>query len=167
MTRILFGVLLFVTALVQATILPNVNPWSVSPNIVLVLIFAWASTHRIRGSLAWAFAVGLVLDTIGLDPLGSNALALLAVVVLASLAYQRSSQAGVLVPILLVILATVLHGIVLSMLRMSPIGPFILVQAVLDAVLAPFVFRFARRRGGRRSGLRGGLYRRRPVSRKG
>ncbi len=83
MARILFGLLLVATALLQATILPRVNPISVYPDLVLVFLFVWASARSIRESLFWVFFAGILLDVLGLDYFGTNALALVIVVVLA------------------------------------------------------------------------------------
>jgi rod shape-determining protein MreD len=128
-------------ALIQATILPRVNPISVYPDVVLVLLFVWSSARGIRESLAWVFFAGLLLDVLALDYFGTNALALLVVVLLASLAHQRVLHANVLIPIVLVALATVVHGVVLAMLRQDfPTGWFIPLQALMHALLIPIIY---------------------------
>ena len=141
MTRFLFGLLLVVTALFQATILPRVNPISISPDFILVLLFLWSSTRSMRESLFWVFFTGLLLDVLGLDYFGTNALALVIVVVLAGLARQRVLNSNIVIPIVLVAVATVFHGAMLAVLRGdSPIGLFIPMQALMHAVMVPFIY---------------------------
>ncbi len=140
MARVFFGLLLIFAALTQATIVPRVNPASVMPDLVLVLLFVWAMSRGMREALAWAFFTGILMDVLANDPFGSNALALLAVVLLASFARQRMFQANVLIPMVLVVLATGVHGIVLMGLRGSiPSGPHLLLQAGLHALIVPVV----------------------------
>lgn len=141
MARILFGLLLLVVALVQATILPRINPISVYPDLVLVLLFVWSSARGPREALLWVFFAGLLLDVLALDLFGTNALALVIVVLLAGLVHQRVLHANVLIPILLVAVATVVHGVVLGLLRGElPSGWFIPLQAAMHAILVPVIY---------------------------
>ena len=55
------------------------------PDVTLVIILVWSAVRGVRDGLIWAFLVGILLDTLALDPLGGNALALLPVVLLAAL----------------------------------------------------------------------------------
>ncbi len=144
MTRILFGLLLFVTALVQATVLPRVNPTSLSPDLILVMLFLWSASRGIRESLAWIFFTGILLDVLTLDPLGTNGLALVIVVLLSGPGRQRIFQFNVVVPVLLVFVATIVHGVVLYMLRGAPLGLFIVFQAFLHALLLPILYLISR-----------------------
>ncbi|MDQ3540052.1 MAG: rod shape-determining protein MreD [Chloroflexota bacterium] len=147
MARILFGLLVVVAAVVQATILPRVNPLSVTPDLVLVLLFLWAIRHGVRESLLWIFFSGLFLDLLTLDPFGTNGLALVVIVLLASPARHRLFQSGIVVPILLIVVVTIIHGVVLTLLRGMPMGISALVhaaqqvalQAGMHAVLVPIV----------------------------
>lgn len=144
MTRILFGLLLFATALIQATVLPRVNPTSLSPDLVLVMLFLWSASRGIRESLAWIFFTGILLDVLTLDPLGTNGLALVIVVLLSGPGRQRIFQFNVVVPVLLVFVATIVHGLVLYTLRGAPLGLFIVLQACLHALLLPILYLISR-----------------------
>lgn len=141
MTRILFGLLLVSMALIQATVLPRVNPFSVYPDLVLVLLFVWSSTRSLRESLFWIFFTGILLDVLALDFFGTNALSLAIVVFLGGLARQRVLLANVLIPIALIVIATVFHGVTLAWLRGgSPEGWFIPIQALIHALAIPFIY---------------------------
>ena len=142
MARILYGGLLLVVALAQATVVPAYNPISFQPNVVLVLILVWSALRGLPEGLTWAFAVGMVLDVLAVDPLGTNALALLGVVLLAGLSRRRFFQSSLIFPMALAVVATVLHGVGLLLLRGGGVPPstllrFILLQAVLNAIVVP------------------------------
>lgn len=142
MARILFGGLLLVVALAQATVVPAYNPISFQPNVVLVLILVWSALRGLPEGLSWAFAVGMVLDVLAVDPLGTNALALMGVVLLAGLSRRRFFQSSLIFPMALAVAATVLHGVGLLLLRGGGVPPstlirFILLQAVLNAIVVP------------------------------
>lgn len=143
MARILFGLLVVGAAFVQATILPRVNPLSVSPDLVLVLLFLWATRHGVRESLLWIFFSGILLDVLTLDPFGTNGLSLVIIVLLAGPARHRLFHSSIVVPILLVVIVSIVHGVALSLLREMPLNSSILFQAALQAaihaVLVPIV----------------------------
>ncbi|MGB3307115.1 MAG: rod shape-determining protein MreD [Thermomicrobiales bacterium] len=145
MTRITFGLLLFVTIFAQATLLPSVNPLAITPDLVLVLLFLWSAVCGPREALFWVFVGGVTLDILSMDPLGTNALALVCVALLAGLARQRLYQSTVIVPVVLVVIATLIHGFVLYTLRGTSLDLFLLLQAVLHAILVPFIYFFVRR----------------------
>ncbi len=141
MSRILFGILLISVALIQATILPRINPFPVFPDFVLVFLFVWSAVRSVRESLVWVFFAGILLDVLALDPFGTNALSLVIVVLLAGLARQRVLHANVLIPIALVAASTIIHGIVLAALRGDmPAGWFLPLQALVHALLIPVIY---------------------------
>lgn len=141
MARILFGLLLVFVALIQATILPRINLFPVSPDFVLVFLFVWSASRGVRESLFWVFFAGILLDVLALDPFGANALSLAVVVLLAGLARQRVLHANILIPIALVAVATVVHGVVLAALRGEvPDGWYIPIQALVHALLIPVIY---------------------------
>jgi rod shape-determining protein MreD len=141
MSRILFGLLLVLVALVQATILPRVNPVLVYPDFVLVFLFVWSASRSVRESLFWIAFAGILLDVLALDPFGTNALSLVIVVLLAGLARQRVLHANILIPIALVVVATVIHALVLGALRGEwPVGWFIPLQSLVHALLVPIIY---------------------------
>lgn len=149
MARISFALLLLAAALAQATILPAAVPVGLRPNLVLVLLLVWAALRGTVEGLIWVFAVGLLLDTLALDPLGTNGLALLPVALAAGVARRRFFRSGLVFPIVLAALVTVAHGLVLAVLRrldggaslaaVPPlaVAPLLLLEALLNAVLVP------------------------------
>ena len=140
MARLLFGLLLFVTVFAQSTFLPRLNPFPITPDLVLVLLFLWATHHSVREALVWVFITGIMLDVIAIDPLGANGLALVGVVVLSHPMRIRPWQFNLVSAMLLVMLATVVHGVVLYTLRGIPISSVIAFQAVIHALLIPLIY---------------------------
>lgn len=149
MTRPVFGLLLVAAALLQTALLPRWQVIAVVPGLVVVLLFAWGAYRGLPEALIWAFAAGLLLDILGLDRLGTNALALLPVALLGGLSRGRFFQSGLIFPMLLAIAATFIYVAVLLGLRGlmgegggvdQAIGRITVLQALLNALLVPVVF---------------------------
>jgi len=141
MARFLFGLLLFVIAIVQATILPEINPFRVAVDVIPILLFLWCANHGLRESLVWIFFTGILLDVLSLDYFGTNALALVIVVLLAGLVHQRVVQANVLIPMVLGGIAVGIHGVMLGLLRGQLTTPFaLLVQIAFAVGLVPVIY---------------------------
>jgi len=142
MSRIIFGLLLFLSIFAQATLVPAINPFNVAPDGALLLLLLWTGYCGPREALGWTFVAGITLDILSADPLGTNAVALaLGVVVLASLLRERLYGPFPIVMIAAVV-ATIAHGVLLSLLRGSLPTATILWQAMAHAliVLIPYVF---------------------------
>lgn len=144
MARLLFGLLLFALVIAQSTFIPRLNPLPVTPDLVVLMLFFWAGYHSVRESLFWIFITGIVLDVISLDPLGAHPLALVAIVALSHPVRVRPMMFNVISGMLLVMLATAIHGVILSFLRGFPPSAELGFQAVLNALLVP-VFMLALR----------------------
>ncbi len=138
MARVLFALLLFAAALLQAAVLPELRLLEVLPDLVLVLLLIWSALRGIGEGLAWVFGVGLVLDALAMDPLGTNGLALVVAALLAGPARRRFFHSGMVLPLALAVTATVGHALVLGGLRGSGgLGATIALQALLNALLVP------------------------------
>jgi rod shape-determining protein MreD len=149
MTRALFGLLLVVAALLQTALLPRWQILAVTPGLVVVLLFAWSAYRGVAEGLAWVFVAGLLLDVLGLDRLGANAIALLPVALLGGLSRGRFFQSALVFPMVLAMAATFLYVGVLLGLRgllgeggdaSQVFGRVTLLQALLNALLVPPVF---------------------------
>jgi rod shape-determining protein MreD len=144
MARLIFGLCLFAAVFAQSTFIPRLNPLVISPDLVLVLLFMWAAYHSLRESLFWLFVAGITLDILSIDPLGANGLALLIVVALAYPSRNRLFQSSIFVPVLLVMVATVVHGLILYAVRGMMPTVFIGFQALMHAVLVPVIYGIVR-----------------------
>ena len=149
--RISFALLVIVAALAQATILPILLPAGLVPNLVLVALLVWAAWRGVAEGLVWVLGAGLLLDSVSLDRLGTNGLALLPVALTAGLARHRLFRSGLVFPIMLTALATIAHGVILAVLRgfeggfttppaelvVAGLPRTLILQALLNAVLVP------------------------------
>jgi rod shape-determining protein MreD len=149
MTRPIFGLLLVVAALLQTVLLPRWQMLVVTPGLVLVLILGWSAYRGLPEALAWVLATGLLLDVLGLDRLGANALALLPVALLGGLSRGRFFHSTLVFPMLLAMAATFVYVGALLGLRgllgeggdaSLMLGRFTLLQALLNGLLVPPVF---------------------------
>jgi rod shape-determining protein MreD len=151
MVRILFGLLLFTAAMIQAVTLPSLHVLGVLPDLVLILLLVWSALRGTIEGLAWVAAAGLLLDILALDPLGTNGLALLIVVILAGPARRRLLHSGLVFPMLLVIVATMVHAFMLMMLRsdtsaglpVAAVFRLAFLQALLNSLLVPPIYLMA------------------------
>ncbi len=149
MTRSMFGLLLVVAALLQTALLPRWSLLAVAPGLILVLIFGWSSYRGVPEALAWVLGAGLLLDILGLDRLGVNALALLPVALLGGLSRGRFFHSALVFPMVVAMVATFIYVGSLLALRgllgegsdaAQALGRVTLLQALLNALLVPPVF---------------------------
>jgi rod shape-determining protein MreD len=151
MTRPIFALLLIVAALLQTALMPRWQLLAVTPGLVLVLMLGWSAYRGVPEALIWVFAAGLLLDILGLDRLGANALALLPVALLGGLSRGRFFQSALVFPMVLAMVATFAYVAVLLGLRgllgeggdaAQVVGRVTLLQALLNGLLVPPVFGF-------------------------
>lgn len=151
MARMLFALLLGTAALVQVTILPSLQLLAIMPDVTLVLLLVWSALRGVPEALAWAFALGLVLDVLALDPFGANGLALLSVALLGGVARRRFFHSNLIVPIIVAMAATVVHAVVLLLIRSGagdalPITSafrIVIMQALLNSIFVPPLYLIA------------------------
>jgi len=151
MTRPVFGLLLVVAALLQTALLPRWHILAVTPGLVLVLLLGWSAYRGVSEALIWVFVAGFLLDVLGLDRLGANALALLPVALMGGLSKGRFFHSALVFPMFLAIIATFVYVATLLALRGmlgeggdpgQVAGRVTLLQALLNALLVPPIFGF-------------------------
>ncbi len=143
---------LLVVALIviaQGTLFSRLRVFNVGPNLLLVATVCWSLVQNMSSGLIWGFAGGLGADLITGMPLGTSSLALMAPCLLAGFGRKTVFASNLLLPVLLVGLATPLHGwIVLLSQRaqglpiawLSTTAHVILPEMGLNALLAVIVF---------------------------
>lgn len=135
-------------AFMQATVFPSSELIGIFPDVTLVIVLVWSAVRGVRDGLLWAFLVGILLDTLALDPLGGNALALLPVVLLGAFSGRAFFQSNLIVPILACVAATFLHAIVLLLVRsaggesiaITSLLRIIMLQTVLNVMIVPPIY---------------------------
>jgi rod shape-determining protein MreD len=149
MTRPIFGLMLVFAALLQTALLPRWQLLAVTPGVVVVLLLGWSAYRGVPEGLAWVFAAGFLLDILGLDRLGANALALLPVALIGGLSRGRFFHSALVFPMVLAMAATFLYVGTLLGLRgilgeggdpIQVVGRVTLLQALLNALMVPPIF---------------------------
>lgn len=112
MARILFAVVLTMTALFQATFFPALGLLAILPDVAMILLLLWSASRGMAEGMVWALGLGLWLDLLTLDRLGTHGLSLLVVAIVGGLAGERLFRSGIVLPIVAVVLATLGAGLV-------------------------------------------------------
>ena len=167
MARVIYALVMFAVAIFQATVMGDFSPIEIQPDITLVLLLVWCANTGTAEGLTWAFGLGILIDVLALDALGTNPLALLPVALLAAASRKRVFNSRLLFPILLAVAATFLHAVVLLLLRSSAVGDvslasifrLVFLQALLNSIIVPPLALFAGMLTGR-SSVRTRSYRR-------
>jgi rod shape-determining protein MreD len=146
--RILFALLLLLTGLLQATFFPATRFLAIVPDFALVFLLIRSSTHGVTEGLLWATGLGLWIDVLTMDPLGKHVLALLVVALIGGATSGKLFRSGAVLPIITVLGATLVYGIVLivlSALAGEPAGGvgairLAVMTALLNALLVPLAY---------------------------
>lgn len=140
MIRLMFGLFLFALVVAQATFIPRMNPFSITPDLALVVLFFWMTRRSLRESLTWVFVVGMVMDVLAMDPLGIHALAMVPMVALAHPLRVRPWQMHLFSVLAFVLLGSLLSGTVLSLFRGNGITTAVAIQAIMQTLFVPFLY---------------------------
>jgi rod shape-determining protein MreD len=137
-------IILSLVVLVQGTLLSRLRILGVSANLLLVIVICWSLTRNVQEGLMWAFAGGLGIDLVSGLPLGTSPLALMPTCFLAGIGRSSIFAQNIFWPLLLVVLATPLHGwlvLLTQQLRGVPVDwvgstvRIILLELVLNLVI--------------------------------
>lgn len=111
-----FGGLALVV-LTQATLLSRIHFIGAQPDLLLVLVVCMSLFYGINEGLLLAFAGGLALDVITGFPLGTSPLALMPVCFLGVIGRKSVYVNNLVLPMLLVALATPVQGVLMLFIR--------------------------------------------------
>ncbi|CAN5684403.1 hypothetical protein BH23CHL5_BH23CHL5_08250 [soil metagenome] len=148
MSTVIVAFSLIAFTFLQAILFPSVGLGGVLPDATMVIVLIWSAVRGVQEGLVWAFAIGILLDVMALDPLGTNALALLPAVLLGGVAGQRFFHSGLIIPIVATLVATFLHALLLLLVRSAggeslpfdAVGRIVVYQSLLNAILVPPIY---------------------------
>jgi rod shape-determining protein MreD len=135
-------------ALLQTTLLAQVNLWGGQPDLMLLVVLIWTVLRGTEEGALWGLIGGLIIDLLSGGPLPATVLALLPAVILVGQSLGRGIGSFVVRLMLLIFLGVLAYHLVLlivlgwtghpvdwgfSLLHVA--GP----SALLNMLLAPFV----------------------------
>ncbi|TVR18945.1 MAG: rod shape-determining protein MreD [Anaerolineaceae bacterium] len=103
--------ILITAAIMQATFLPNMRLFGGAPDLVYLLVLAWAINANLTNSILWAFVGGLAVDLLSVQPLGTSTFGMLLTVFVINGLGDQLYRIGVLTLIALVFVGTVVQQI--------------------------------------------------------
>jgi rod shape-determining protein MreD len=122
--------------LLQTTLSPYIKINRVHPDLILVLVIGWTCLRGFREGIIWALIGGLCLDFVSGAPFGLFTLALVLVMIIASLFHGRLFGSSLILPLILTFpLSLVFNG--LALLALNLLGRPIAWDEALAVVLIP------------------------------
>jgi rod shape-determining protein MreD len=123
-----------VAALVQTSLLPPLAVAGVTPDLTLVLVVGWALLRGARSAALWALIAGLWLDLLSGGPFGMYTLGLLAAAAVAGLGGGTVFRSHLILPIVMVVVATLVQGAV-QLLLLALVGDGVVLTGSLVRLL--------------------------------
>ena len=149
------SLLLFVTGLLMVLLQTTfLHFFPLVPDLILVLCVYWGLHHPTVGAVLGAFVLGYSVDVVSSPILGINAFAMSLVFLAVYLSSRSIWLHNHLVSAVVVLLASLIKGaalVLVSAIFLSTEGfwmgalRYILLEALVAALLAPFVFALLRR----------------------
>lgn len=145
------ALILFIAGLLQSVVLPQTVPLQARPQFVVLLVIAVCLVESLYDAAIWAFMGGIMLDlmTSPMYPIGSNALMLVLVALLASLARVNPFHNRLVLPLFAAFFGTLFY-IMMSMALQFALGREVafvdnfiwvaLPSAVLNTILVPVAY---------------------------
>src|SRR3954470_9722000 len=121
MLTLLGLLLLALVALIEASVLPIILPTllhvNVRPDLLVLLVVAVTLAGSLQDGVIWGFCGGLLLDLLAGLPLGTNALCLVGVALLANFGTSNPFRAHLVMPVGMAAGGTLFYYLLLLALR--------------------------------------------------
>jgi rod shape-determining protein MreD len=145
------AIILFVFSLVQSVVLPASVPVSARPQLVVLLVIGVCLVESLYDGALWGFIGGLMLDLMNapLLPVGSNALILVLVALLASMGRANPFHNRLVLPLVIAFAGTLFYftmtlalsfALGKSVAFLENMALVALPSAVLNAILMPVAY---------------------------
>lgn len=145
MSRPLLFALLMALALLQSTLLTRFAPFGAAPNILFVVLFFRYTRCSLQEALFWTFVFGIVLDILGMDPLGMHALAMIPMVLAAQPLRIRPWLINLVSAGALVMAAALFNNLFISLVRGGIGWLDLIIQLAMQLIFVPIVYFVYRR----------------------
>lgn len=131
--------ILAIAASLQASFVPQIRLLGGGPDLVFLLVLAWAINSRLEDGVIWAFVGGVMLDLLSYNPTGTSVLGMLLIVFAISGLGQHVYRIGFFLLVALVLLGTMLQQF-LMMFILTMSGYPVDWAVGLSYVMAPTIF---------------------------
>jgi rod shape-determining protein MreD len=116
--------ILALAAALQASVVPQFAIFGGRPDIVFLLVIAWALNSSLDEGVVWAFVGGTMKDLLSLNPLGTSIFGMVLLVFGIHVIRQQMYRVGVLSLVWIVLLGTLVQQItVLAILLVTGFQP--------------------------------------------
>lgn len=114
-----FGIpFLILAAILNTTLMAELRVGEGAPDLVFLLVVAWALRSDLGEGLLWAVAGGVMADWLSVAPLGTSALGLVIVVFATNTLFGQVSPRNVIIPPLVALVGTpIYHAGIMFVLR--------------------------------------------------
>lgn len=130
---------LIMAAIIDAAVMPHFQIGGGSPELVFLLVMAWALLVDVREAMTWAVIGGLLRDGFSVAPLGTSALGMVMVVFLVDALFGRRDRNNTLLMLLIAVAGTAIyHVVTLLVLRLT--GFYVPIGRGLLYVTLPAIF---------------------------
>lgn len=130
---------LAIAAALQATLIPQIRILGGGPDLVFLLVVAWALRARLEDGLVWAFVGGIMLDLLSYNPTGTSVFGLLMVVFILNGLAQQVYRVGFLLLVGVLLGGTLLQQ-VMVLLVLTLVGFSFDWLLALNYIIAPTIF---------------------------
>lgn len=111
---------LALAAILNTTLMAELRVGGGAPDLVFLLVIAWALLTDLGDGLLWAVVGGVLQDWLSVAPLGTSAFGLIIVVFAADVVFGETARGNVLVPLVVAAVGTVIyHGAVMLVLQLE------------------------------------------------
>ncbi|MCC7450317.1 MAG: rod shape-determining protein MreD [Anaerolineae bacterium] len=138
MTRYISLPILIIAAILQSTVIPEIRIGGGGPDLIVMLVIAWALLAGVEEGTVWALIGGVVQDLLNGTPTGTSALALVVLVFVITLAIRPVNRKNLIVPPLVAAVGTVLYHVMLMAL-LTVVGRPVSISYTLPYVTLPTV----------------------------
>ncbi len=101
--------LIFLAAVLQATLVPQIRILGGQPDLVFLLVLSWSVNGRLEQGVAWAFVGGITQDLLSAAPIGASVLGMLLLIFGIERLRGQVFRIGFVMLVGLVIVGTVLQ----------------------------------------------------------
>lgn len=108
--------ILAIAAALQASFVPQIRLLGGGPELVFLLVLAWAINAELESSVSWAFTGGIMLDLLSKTPIGISTFGMLLIVFTISGIGQQVYRIGFVLLVSIVLLGTLTQHIITMIL---------------------------------------------------